>query len=337
MSHYNCNNCAKSFSQKLLYDKHVKCETINDKTNIIKNIPLLKKEDNCKGKSFKITINNYTTENLYEFSLMVKKLNPYKWVYSQEVGKQGTPHIQGYLRFLKETRRSSITRMINKGFYCELSKFNKGSSHEEMDAEQWIYCVGLVEEKQMVYNQYSKHNYECYPEEPIEILEDDQLRPFQQSLEDILLGDVNKNKAIWVYDEQGHIGKTEMVRRWYIKYRVPFAYGGKSSDIVNLIFNNKNYFLTGKNRAMVYNFGRLTKNDKIPYNSMEMINDGCISNTKFKCFIINKPKIFVFANCLSKMSKLTSSKWLIKTIKNMELIDYQEDDNHKIITISVLK
>ena len=52
---------------------------------------------------------------------------------------------------------------------------------------------------------------------------------------------------------------------------------------------------------------------------------------------MNKPQVFVFANCLPKMSKLTSSKWLIKTIKNMELIDYQEDDNHKIITISVSK
>lgn len=286
--------------------------------------PAMKKEDNCKGKSYKITINNYTTENLYEFSLMIKKLNPFKWVYSQEVGEQGTPHIQGYLRFLKETRRSSITRLINKGFFCELSKFHKDSSPEEMDAEQWLYCVGLVEEKNMTYNKSSKHNYECYPNEPIEILEDEQLRPFQKSLEDILLGDVNKNKIIWVYDEEGQIGKTEMVRRWFVKYQVPFAYGGKTTDIVNLVFNNKKYFLSGKNRAMVYNFGRSTKNDKIAYNSMETISDGAISNTKFEagCFVMNKPHVFVFANCLPKFSEMTSNRWLIKTIKDLHLVDY---------------
>jgi len=326
------NNCVKSFSQKSDYDKHVQCETINDKTTIIKNMtnnnsfPLIKTKDNCKGKSFKITINNYSTENLHEFSLMIKNLNPLKWVYSQE-GETGTYHIQAYLRFNKQTRRSSITRLINKELFCELTKKSKGCTVEEMDEEQWLYCVGLVDTKENKYNDTSKHNYDYFPEEPIKILETENLRPFQKSLEDLLLGEVNKGKIIWVYDEEGGHGKTEMVRRWFVKYRVPFAYDNKTTDIVNLVFKNKKYFLSGAKCAMVYNFGRSTKNDKIPYNSMEMINDGCISNTKFKCFTMNKPHVFVFAYCLPKMSKLTSSKWLIKTIKNMQLIDYQENSD----------
>ena len=204
--------------------------------------PLMKEEkkiDNCKGKSFKITINNYSAENLHEYGLMIKNLNPFKWVYSLEIGEEGTPHIQGYIRFHKETRRSSIMRCINKGFYCELSKFHKGSNVDEMDEEQWLYCVGLVESKGMIYNPTSKHNYDYFPPPPIEILEDDELRPFQKDLENILLGEVNKNKIYWIYDEEGQIGKTEMVRRWFVKYGVPFAYGGKTSDIVNLVFNNK--------------------------------------------------------------------------------------------------
>jgi len=57
---------------------------------------------------------------------------------------------------------------------------------------------------------------------------------------------------------------------------------------------------------------------------METISDGAISNTKFEagCFVMNKPHIFVFANCLPVFKEMTSERWIIKTIKNMELIDY---------------
>jgi len=289
-------------------------ELSNNKVSSLVDIKL-KKKDECKGKSFKMTINNFDDKIVSEFKVMVKKLNAEKWIFGRELGVlEETPHLQCYVRFMKETRRSSIVSCFSKEFYIDLTKKGKGKTVENMDMDNYIYCAK---------DNNFEANWNPIPV-PIEIIE--KLKPFQQSLENILLGDVNKGKIIWVYDEIGQMGKTEMVRRWFQMYNVPFAYGGKCADIVNLVFNNKKYFISGNKCAMVYNFGRDTEPDKISYKSMEAISDGAISNTKFEagCFIMNKPHIFVFANCLPVMNKLTKSRWILKTIVENELIDYIE-------------
>ena len=116
----------------------------------------------------------------------------------------------------------------------------------------------------------------------------------------------------------------------HVKHGAVFSYGGKKSDIINLVFNNKKYLIEKKNTIMFYNFPREIDNKCISYDSMEQIKDGCISNTKFEagCFCCNAPHIIVFANCLPNLSKLTIDKWVIKTIDpiNFSLMDYKMDE-----------
>lgn len=170
--------------------------------------------------------------------------------------------------------------------------------------------------------------------EPEIIIEPDvitELRPFQQQILDIYNGPINKGKVNWIYDPTGQLGKTEMLRYMYIHHKVPFSYGGKCADIINLVFNNKKQFCETEKPTMIYNFGRETKPNEISYKSMEQVSDGAISNTKFEagCFVMpKKPHIFVFANCLPLMEKLTKSRWIIYTIdENMNLINYEEPKN----------
>jgi len=284
----------------------------NKDSSLVDNV--INKKDECKGKSFKLTINNWEVVNVGEFKAMCLKLNALKWIFGREgKAEPHTPHLQCYIRFEKETRRSTIKSCFTKDFWMDLTRKSKGKTIEDMDIDNYDYCSKEGD---------FETNFNPHPI-PIEIIE--KLKPFQVSLETILLGEVNKNKIIWVYDSIGQIGKTEMVRRWFHKYNVPFAYGGKCSDIVNLVYNNKKYFLSSNKCAMVYNFGRDTEPEKISYKSMETISDGAISNTKFEagCFIMNKPHVFVFANCLPIMDKLTANRWIIKTVANDELIDYE--------------
>lgn len=275
---------------------------------------IIKKIDNCKGKLFKATINNYSDD---DFNLLKsyfsdnKKIE--KWIIGKEIGEQGTPHLQCYFRFNCEFRRTTLKAIIIKDFYCDLVKRNKNDSVEKIDKEQWDYCS---KENNFISN-YSYKQPDIISE----------LRPFQKQLLNMLLGPVEPGKINWVYDPEGQLGKTEFLRYMFLKHKIPFTYGGKCSDIINLVYNNKDYMLNTEKPALIYNFGRDTEPNKISYKSMEQVSDGCISNTKFEagCFVCPwKPHVLILANCLPIMNKLTKSRWKVFTInKNLELINYK--------------
>ena len=210
-------------------------------------------------------------------------------------------HLQGWGKLKKKKRFSSVQKIL-KGIHIE-----KSISNEE-DNERYCSKGG----------DYFKFGF------PPEIKIITSLRPFQQSLLNIILGPVMENKVIWIYDPIGQLGKTEFLRYCFVKYNIPFTFGGKCSDIINLVFNCKEYLLNTDKACFIYNLGRADDLDKVSYKSMEQISDGCISNNKFEtgCFVCNKPHIVVLANGLPKLSCLTSSRWLIYTITNYELIPY---------------
>jgi len=199
---------------------------------------------------------------------------------------------------------------------------------EKYNSPHFQACLGSEEQNDKYCSKEGDSITYGYPKE-IKYLKDNELRPFQKALEDIILGPVNEGKIVWVYDSVGQLGKTQLVRRWNIKYKIPFSYGGKCADIINLVFNNKEYFLGDDKCCMVYNFGREVENDKISYKSMEQVSDGAISNTKFEanCFVMNAPHVIVLSNCLPLFDKLTANRWIVKTIdpKTFELEDWKEE------------
>lgn len=250
------------------------------------------------------TVNNWS-ENEYKDLLSYFSSNSSKFIIGKEIGEQGTPHLQGYVEFSKKLRLTQIKKI--KGF--ERANLRKCDGTRE---DNFIYCS---KDGDFITNlPYKK---------PVKII--NELLPFQKSLESIALSKPDEGKIIWVFDEKGQTGKTQFLRYMNIKYGVPFAYGGKCADIINLAFNNKEYLETTECPTFLYNFGRETQNDKISYNSMEQLADGAIANTKFEaqCFVFNQPNIIILANCLPLMNKLTASRWIIKSINdNLELIDY---------------
>lgn len=251
------------------------------------------------------TFNNYTDESIQRFQQIIKQKCRLGF-FNKEVGESGTPHLQGYIEFKTKGRPMCI---FPKGAHWTKAKGNQDQNFK--------YCSKECHEDGMTFS------YGFKPIVDVDII--DELRPFQITLKEMLLGPVNKGKVIWVYDPKGQLGKTEFLRYMYVKHGMPFSYGGKASDIVNLVFNHKDYLMRTNRAVMIYNFGRDTDPEKISYKSMEQIADGCISNTKFEtgCFVCCKPHVLVLANCLPKETALTSDRWMLKTINNeMELVDY---------------
>jgi len=269
--------------------------------------PPIKQISPCIGWCF--TFNNYTEEIVLEFQSSIGKKCKLGF-FNKEVGESGTPHLQGYIELLTKGRPLN---MFPLGCHWAKAKGNRDQNYK--------YCSKDAHEDIMSFS-YG------YKKKPI-IKTITELRPFQKEIEDYLLGPVNEGKIFWVYDEKGQLGKTELLRYLFIKHGMPFTYGGKAADIVNLVFNHKEYLLGEDRAVMIYNFGRDTDNNKISYKSMEQISDGCISNTKFEtgCFVCNKPHVLVLANCLPNIQSMTSNRWIIKTINNeLALEDYIEPE-----------
>lgn len=303
-------------------------EKVGAKTNNDILAPVVKKEDNVKGKLFKITINNYDEEiiqNLKNLCLNSPLSHNLKYYIGFEIGEQGTPHIQGYLRFPKETRRTTIKAYIGTEFYCALVKKGRNQTIEDVDEDMVKYCSKDKNERNFT-------NIEG--EIDVEVLEYEQFRPFQKELLKYTTDPTLNGKVTWVYDEVGQLGKTEFLRHYGKYHNGMFTYGGKCSDIINLVYNNKDKIIKKRNNCLIFNLGRDTDPRKISYKSMEQVMDGCICNTKFEAgsFITNKINIIVLANCLPLFDKMTQSRWNIKTIdKDFNLINWVKPANDYLI------
>jgi len=217
-----------------------------------------------------MTLNNYTEDELIQISSIVPKYCKYA-IIGKEVGEEGTPHLQGYIEFKHKSRPNSVFS-FTKRIHWEKAR----GKREDND----IYC-----NKEERWLEFPKA-------EEFDVIGYDELWAWQKSMLDIFKAKPDKRTIHWFWGE-GNMGKTEMIRYLHHHYKVPFSYGGSVSDIMNLAFNNMK-----DANAFLFSLTRV-KGNKISYDALEQLKDGCISNNKYEtgCFVMPKrPHVFVFAN-----------------------------------------
>jgi len=271
------------------------------------------------SKYWCFTLNNWTDA---EYSIVESGANNSceKYIIGKEIGEQGTPHLQCFIILKERLRFSQVIKIFGKRIHLT-EKYKESTPKQCID-----YCSkdGDFIQKGCELELGIKRII------PGLITE---LRPFQKDILGILRTPTENAKTppvLWIYDEVGQLGKTQFLKYCFAYYNIPFSYGGKDGDIINLVFNNKKYCLEDEAPALIFNFSRDVKAHKIPYRSMEQVSDGCVSNTKFECgcFIMPKcPRVCVFANCLPDKSRLTDSRWDIRTIDSVtfELKTWEEN------------
>jgi len=244
-----------------------------------------------KRKMHFFTVNNHTDEivgGLLEFF----DNNAKKYRIQEEIGQNGTPHLQGCVMFDKEMRST------------QWDKASKG--HYEAIKGTWEQAVTYCSKTE---TRSGKEWSKGIPR-PIRIISE--LYPWQKEAEKILTSpDYNDRTVHWWYETTGNVGKSQFSRYMVVKHKALYCGSGKYADIINMVFNTD----MDECRAIIFDIPR-AQGANVSYAAIEAIKNGIISNTKYETGqkVFNPPNIMVFSNSPAKVEELSADKWSIRCL-----------------------
>ena len=195
--------------------------------------------------------NNWTSSIVQQFEDIIKK-NCKIGFFNKEVGKSGTPHLQGYIEFLKKGRPLNL---FPDGAHWAKAKGNKDQNYK--------YCSKDCVTADMTFN------FGFKLKKTIKVIE--VLRPWQQAIEDLFLEEPDDRTINWYYERTGNIGKSAFTKYMVVKHQALMCAGGKYSDIMNLVFNQDMDECTG----IIFDIPRDHRGN-ISYSSIESIKNGMV-------------------------------------------------------------
>lgn len=255
-----------------------------------------------QSKNWCFTLNNYNEDDI---KLIIErfKIRANKYIFEKEIGENGTNHLQGYVEFDKKLRPLELK--LNKGIHWER---RKGTEQDNIN-----YCSKDYRESKTK-DIYKSDNVRI--PRPLKII--NVLKPWQEDLKNILMEEPEDRKIIWVYEDEGNVGKSAFSKYMVVKHDALYITEGKKSDIINIVYN---YILNKDLDILILDVPRDNGN-KISYKSLEEIKNGLICNTKYETGnkVINPPHIVVFSNSEPDMSKFSLDRWEIYNIQNNILV-----------------
>jgi hypothetical protein len=244
------------------------------------------------AKNWCFTFNNY---NICIVESMVPRFQELceKFCMQEEVGENGTPHIQGVITLKKKARPLELG--FDKSIHWEVSRKVK---------ESFEYCCKSDTRNGKIWT----HNY-LVPRE-IKIIKN--LYKWQEELEDIVKNsEPDDRSVIWRWEPNGNVGKSAFCKYMFVKYKTLVIRGGSCKDISNMIMNTD----MEQCRSVIIDIPRSNGNN-VSFKAIECIKDGFITNTKYetgtKAF--NPPHLIVFSNFMPECKDLSFDRWDIKMI-----------------------
>lgn len=256
------------------------------------------------------TLNNYTVEQEEKIQSSIKELCKLGF-YNHEVGKSGTPHLQGYIEF--KTKARPVNAFGIKEIHWAKAKGNKD--------QNFTYCT-----KECGENQDMTFSFGYKKKTKLKVIKT--LKPWQSKCMDLIdleYSHGDDRTINWVIDQQGGAGKTAFCKYMStIEKQLLIITGGGYKDIaccLNLYMDNKDFDINDRT-VVFFNIPR-DSDDKgmISYKALESLKDGLITSTKYesKTLVFNSPVVWVFSNNEPEIDKLSQDRWKLWTIENDEL------------------
>lgn len=239
------------------------------------------------------TFNNYTEE---ECTVLVKELEQKceKFIMQEEVGENGTPHLQMKICFEKKAR--PVGAFTSKKIHWELSKMWKG----------WEYCA---KDNTHIGRRWTKGV--VIPRK----IEVDEPYGWQLKVVDICKKEPERRVIYWFWSPKGGVGKTELCKYIRMNFNALMVCG-KASDMkcaIALRQKNEKPFPD----ILLMNIPRSIEH--ISYGGLEEIKDGIFFSGKYESDDIIMPTahLIIFANQEPDYEKMSEDRWKVFDIREL--------------------
>jgi len=256
-----------------------------------------------RARRWCFTLNNPNAEEKSALSRMSQCL-----IIGDEVGKCGTPHLQGYVEFENQKDFDCLKKLCPRAHWEKA----KGSKQKNID-----YCS---KEKILINTLFSEKEKkeDLIRAKKMRILEsykNIEWKNWQKQIIDILEGPKNDRVINWVFEKNGNVGKTFLCRYIYMKYSCVLG-TGKKTDVA---FAIKTFLDENDQKdpdVIILDIPR-TNIDYVNYSMLEKLKDGLFSNGKYEScdiFFEEIPHLFCFANEPPNYENVSQDRWNIINI-----------------------
>jgi len=265
---------------------------MTDSSNSSKRIGNTKQSSPSKHWCF--TLNNHTNEDIEMIKNIDRSIVP-TYVFQEETGENGTPHLQGYLCFKTKKRPMSVFGKTNK-IHWEKCKNIKASID---------YCQKIDTRTGQI---FKRGLPVCY------VKEIDSFYDWQEKIIELLKEKPDDRSVHWYWENKGCRGKTTFCKYVYTHFEKVIVVSGKGADMKNAIieYEKHNKCLP---EIVLINIPR-SSNDFISYTGIEEIKDMFFFSGKYEGGMVcgENPHVICFANNIPKLDKMSMDRWQLEEI-----------------------
>lgn len=251
------------------------------------NTKLPRKSRVSPSKKWCFTWNNYP---MNWDTLLVPKFEGSEWIVGEEIGENGTPHLQGYIEFSTKVR--AIQHIGIPQIHWEKAKGSRLANAK--------YC-----------SKDGKFQGTIKVPKPIRVIS--ALREWQQELADCVAAEPDDRAIHWTWSRAGGTGKSAFVKWLCVKHGALIC-GGSAKDMKYLIVKYIEKHDVPP-EIVIMDIPRQME-EYISYAALEEIKNGCFASTKYECdtVVMNPPHVLCFANFEPKYEALSEDRWRVKCI-----------------------
>lgn len=257
----------------------------NTKTDTLKG---KKKKQIDASKHWCFTWNNYSKSDIE----MICASSVKQYVFQEETGEEGTPHLQGYI--CNETRIRPMSLGWPKQIHWEPCTHIRASilycqKKDTRTGKQYFKGIVRIREVKII----------------------TKLREWQQKIVDLVTSDCEDDRSInWYWEEKGNVGKSALVKYLCVKHNA-IVCSGKSADMKYMISKYMEKHGTGP-EIVIFDVPRTCMN-YISYTGIEEIKNCCFSSSKYESNMVIIPDLHIlcFANSEPETSSMSMDRWKI--------------------------
>ena len=247
------------------------------------------------SKHWCFTFNNYSEDDIKTFE-EVSSNSSKRYVFQEELGENGTPHLQGYIEFIDKVRPKNMYDTKIHWEKCRNIKNSIAYCSKEDTRNGKVYCHNIRIPKK------------------VRILDESQLRDWQQYIINIISKEADDRTINWFYEEKGNAGKSTFCKYLAVKHDALIV-GARATDMKYMIVKYEEQHGVYPD-VIIMDIARSNAIEDIDYDGIEQVKNGLFMSSKYECcqVIMNSPHIICFANDRPKKSAMSKDRWNIREI-----------------------